>query len=119
MNYCLMLLGLYGIAQYTILRRPLSSTHQFILWIDPANNEFLREMLMNIFLYFPLGLVLANVLHSYKKAVTIALLLSVLIEFWQYLAGTGVAQLTDVICNVLGVVLGGVTFLLVNKEGKQ
>lgn len=31
-----------------------------------------------------------------------------LIETWQFMAGTGMAQGTDVLCNVLGIVVGSI-----------
>lgn len=34
-----------------------------------------------------------------------------MIEIWQFAAGTGLAQGTDVICNTVGVVAGGCSLL--------
>ncbi|MFR3423222.1 MAG: hypothetical protein ACLTTO_05990 [Lachnospiraceae bacterium] len=34
----------------------------------------------------------------------------IVIESWQYAAGTGMAQVTDVICNTLGAWIGGIAF---------
>ena len=40
----------------------------------------------------------------------LALVLAIVIESWQYAAGTGMAQVTDVICNTLGAWIGGIAF---------
>lgn len=120
LNVMLMLIGLYGILKYTVLGRHSSSErHQFIYWMDDRSGEFWREMLMNVFLYFPFGVAAANVLHSYKRSVIVAFILSVTIESWQYLAGTGVAQMTDVICNVGGVIIGGLVYLSILEMSKK
>ncbi len=81
--------------------------------------ELYREMLMNVFLFFPLGLTISNTLPRKwsrwgRIALTTALccVLSVGIEYAQYLYALGMAETDDVICNTLGGVLGA-CFLLV------
>ena len=71
-------------------------------------HEFFRELLMNVFLYFPLGLTLGELVGWHR--IWLALVLAIVIESWQYAAGTGMAQVTDVICNTLGVWIGGIAF---------
>ena len=61
---------------------------------------------MNVFLYFPLGLTLTNMIGF--RSILFGSILSVVIETWQFMAGTGVAQGTDVLCNVLGIVVGSI-----------
>ena len=72
------------------------------------NHEFFRELLMNVFLYFPLGLTLGELIGWHR--IWLALVLAIVIESWQYAAGTGMAQVTDVICNTLGAWIGGIAF---------
>lgn len=71
-------------------------------------DEFFRELLMNVFLYFPLGLTLGELIGWHR--IWLALVLAIVIESWQYAAGTGMAQVTDVICNTLGAWIGGIAF---------
>ena len=59
---------------------------------------------MNCFLYFPFGLTLGEVQR--RKVWSGAFFVSLLIEIWQFMAGTGVAQGTDLLCNTIGAVLG-------------
>lgn len=73
--------------------------------------EMYRSMLMNVFLFFPLGLTLPYVLpEKYKKQVLFTilfgLLLSAGIEFAQYYFHLGRAEVDDVICNTLGCAIG-------------
>ena len=77
------------------------------------------ELLMNIFLFFPLGLTLSNALpQSWGRwrriglTVTIGLLLSAGIEYTQYRFALGVAETDDVICNTLGVFIGSTSLLI-------
>ena len=67
-------------------------------------------MLMNVFLFFPFGLSLTVLIG--KWSVLAAFLLSVTIEVWQYYAGTGLAQGTDVICNTLGCAIGMIPWVV-------
>lgn len=91
------------ILRYTVWGRVMTGEHRFMLYAE-YSDEFFREMLMNCFLYFPLGVTLGEV--SRKKTVPCAFLLSLVIETWQFVAGTGVAQGTDLLCNTLGAFLG-------------
>ena len=81
--------------------------------------ELYREMLMNVFLFFPLGLTLSNALPQRWRlwrriaAATLAgCLLSGGIEYGQYWFSLGLAEMDDVICNTLGVFLGSVSLLV-------
>lgn len=89
--------------KYTVLGRAVTSEPRFVL-AAAGSNEFFREMLMNCFLYFPFGLTLGEVQR--RKVWSGAFFVSLLIEIWQFMAGTGVAQGTDLLCNTIGAVLG-------------
>ncbi|MDO4499452.1 MAG: VanZ family protein [Coriobacteriaceae bacterium] len=128
----LSLAGLYAILHFTVLTRTPSDAHIFMLSLKPSSNEFVREMVMNAFLFFPFGLFLPYALdqafallerhaavrkHSATRipifvTIAISFLLTIAIESWQYYAGTGTAQLTDVICNTLGAAIGTLSFAL-------
>ena len=78
------------------------------------NREYYREMLMNVFLFFPLGLTLPFGLSARKHPVLISLgigiLLSVCIETLQYVFSLGWAETDDVIMNALGVLIGSAAY---------
>ncbi len=81
--------------------------------------ELYREMLMNVFLFFPLGLTLSNALprrwgHWRRISVTtlVGCLLSAGIEYAQYRFCLGMAETDDVLCNTLGALLGAGSLLI-------
>ena len=81
--------------------------------------ELYRELLMNVFLFFPLGLTLSNALpRKWHRWIRIALtalvgcLLSVGVESAQYRYALGLAETDDVLCNTLGAFLGATSLLV-------
>lgn len=88
--------------------------------------ELYREMLMNVFLFFPLGLTLSNALprkwHRWGRiALTtfVGCALSAGIEYAQYRCALGLAETDDVICNTLGAFLGAVSLLAAHAIEKH
>lgn len=99
---------------YQVNLRPLST-----LAAAQEQPELYREMLMNVFLFFPLGLTLSNALPRKLRLVmrigvtTLAgFLLSVGIELTQYVCSVGMAETDDVICNTMGAFLGAMSLLV-------
>lgn len=68
-------------------------------------------MLMNVILFYPLGLTLTVLIGPWS--IVVAFVLSFGIEVWQYVAGTGVAQGSDVLMNTLGCVVGAVPSIII------
>ena len=66
---------------------------------------------MNALLYVPLGFTLTVLIGP--QSILAAFVLSLVIETWQYFAGTGLAQGTDVIMNTLGCVVGVIPYIIV------
>lgn len=88
--------------------------------------ELYREMLMNIFLFFPLGLTLSNALpqkwHRWGRIILTTLvgcILSAGIEYAQYRYALGMAEVDDVICNTLGAFLGAASLLAAHAIEKS
>ena len=79
--------------------------------------EFYRSMLMNVFLFVPLGLSFPFVLggSTGKRiifTVFVGLLLSAAVEAIQYFGNLGMTETDDVICNTLGTAVGSCAYLL-------
>ena len=81
--------------------------------------ELYREMLMNVFLFFPLGLTLSNALprkwHRWGRIALTTLVgcaLSAGIEYAQYRYALGLVETDDVICNTLGAFIGSTSLLI-------
>ena len=88
--------------------------------------ELYREMLMNIFLFFPLGLTLSNALprrwHRWGRIALTTLvgyILSAGIEYAQYRYALGLAETDDVICNTMGAFLGAASLLAAHAIEKH
>ena len=88
--------------------------------------ELYREMLMNVFLFFPLGLTLSNALpRKWHRWLRISLttltgcILSAGIEYAQYRFALGMAETDDVICNTLGAFAGAASLLLAHAMEKH
>ncbi len=102
------------ILKFTVWGRIPRPQHRFA-FAAPVSSEFYREMIMNVFLYFPLGLTLSVLTGPWS--VLMGFVLSLSIESWQYIAGTGLAQGTDVICNTLGVAVGLIHLMKIRSTG--
>ena len=88
--------------------------------------ELYREMLMNVFLFFPLGLTLSNALprkwHRWGRIALTTLVgcaLSAGIEYAQYRYALGMAEVDDVICNTLGAFIGTTSLLIAHAIEKS
>ncbi|TAQ08681.1 VanZ family protein [Enterococcus faecium] len=82
------------------------------------NTTVLRETTYNLIVFFPFG-VLLNVNFkrlSFSKKLGIIFLVSFLAELIQFLFGIGVADITDVITNTTGGLIGLWFYQLLNKH---
>ena len=111
----LLIVAIYGVLSYTVIGRMTSEEHTFVF--ATHNSESGREMFMNALLYYPLGLSLSVFLGPWS--ILVAFLSSVVIESWQYLSGTGLAQGTDVVMNTLGAAIGALPFRIVREIVKR
>lgn len=79
--------------------------------------EMYRSMLMNVFLFVPLGLSLPYIFGGITGkrillTILVGLLLSVTAEAIQYFAHLGMAETDDIICNTIGTAIGSCAYLL-------
>lgn len=97
------------------------------LYFDTGYEEWIRVIVMNIAMFYPLGCVYAC-FNKNKKTKTwmffvFAFLFSFVIETVQYAFSLGVSETDDVINNTLGALLGYlITYLfykLLNKSGEK
>lgn len=82
--------------------------------------EMYRSMLMNVFLFFPIGLSFPNILPEKWKypaliAISFAFIFSLGIEFLQYYYHLGRAEIDDVLCNTFGCVIGTLSYVIERK----
>lgn len=83
------------------------------------NREMYRSMLMNVFLFVPIGLSLPNVLpRKWHPAANVCLAmifgfaLSAVIEWCQYRYGLGRCEVDDVVMNTLGTAIGASSYVI-------
>ena len=86
--------------------------------------EIYRSMLMNVFLFFPLGLTMPYVLpekwrHNALLTIIFACIFSIAIEYLQYYFQLGRAETDDVICNTLGCFIGTISYMLSRTYEKR
>lgn len=119
-NITVLVFALYAIMFCTVLFRESSSERIYCFAVE-YNDEFCREMIMNAFLYFPLGLSLTSLVGPLSFGFVFGC--SFFVEIWQYCVGTGLAQGTDVIMNTLGCVIGGIPWFvnraIEKRKGKE
>lgn len=93
---------------------------------EGGQRELLRSNFMNVVLFYPGGLMMVSLLpgkwHSWLKLSIVLLLFagfSCAIEFVQHWYHLGLAQMDDVIHNVLGACLGAAVIILIPKIIRQ
>lgn len=77
----------------------------------------IRDVLLNIALFFPFGFLLQMINKNNKinlLQIFIPFTTSISIEILQYIFSVGVTDITDVICNTLGAILGAISYLVFN-----
>ena len=106
---------------YEVIRTPFAT-----FTAAQQQPELYREMLMNVFLFFPLGLTLSNALpqkwHRWGRIILTTLvgcILSAGIEYAQYRYALGMAEVDDVICNTLGAFIGSTSLLIAHAIEKS
>lgn len=107
-----------GESEYDVILTPF---HSFIeAQIQP---EMYRSMLMNVFLFEPLGLSLSGLLpkkwYSLAITVVVGMLFSIGIEAAQFYYDLGRCEVDDVIMNTLGCAIGMVPVILAKKISTQ
>lgn len=120
LNLLLLLLGLMIIALVTFVRRGSVEHHVVlypfrVLYGMKAPGDYWQVTIMNLVLYVPFACGLCFCLqrgrgwlgrHPVLATVSICLLLSLLAETLQYITGSGLAEVDDVLMNTLGGAIG-------------
>lgn len=123
----LFLLYVYIIYRITVFSRVpmynesnLLPLYNFITYIKYGRFNFTELIgnFLNITLFMPLGFSLG--MFNFRKnrikiTVLVSVLISISIEVIQYITGRGQAMTDDVICNVMGGVLGCLIFIFFSK----
>ena len=120
-NTLLFIAGILNVLETTIVGRNVSEQELILIPLYSfceaiKQPEHYRSMLMNVFLFEPIGLALPFVLLGKLKKKTVITIcfgfgLSLIVESIQYGFALGRTEIDDVICNTLGCALGTVAYL--------
>lgn len=83
-------------------------------YYDKETTFHLKEIIENILIFIPLGLLLKMKVLSPKKIFLLGFLLSFTYEFLQYIFSIGVSDITDIITNTIGSILGSLTYSILS-----
>ena len=81
----------------------------------PFKENELKEILINIFLFIPYGMYLGELTEKKYLTVGMIILTSTLFEVLQYILHIGISDITDVMMNTLGGIIG-ILFISILKE---
>ena len=127
-NIVLCIFSLFLILKMTILGRTVGNREIELLpfYTISDNSEAVRMIVMNIILFFPLGLTMPIVLGRVKNkrckwllCIIVGLGISLSVEIIQYYFCIGRAETDDVICNTFGTLLGVIPNMLSNYLRKK
>lgn len=86
----------------------------------PAKVSFhLREVIANILIFVPLGIYLKMLDIKSKKVILYGLILSLVLEVSQFIFKLGASDITDIITNTIGTILGVCGYVLLEKMFKN
>lgn len=83
-------------------------------YYDKETTFHLKEIIENILIFIPLGLLLKMKDLSPKKIFLLGFLLSFTYEFLQYIFSIGVSDITDIITNTIGAILGSLVYSILS-----
>lgn len=127
-NKMLLMFSVFAVFYATLLRTPevselvLMPFYSFIA--AQQQPEMYRSMLMNVFLFLPMGISLPFVLdkkvrHNIICTIIMAMVFSTAIEITQYVFCLGRCETDDVIMNTLGAAAGSISFRIAKREARK
>ena len=82
----------------------------------PFKENALKEILINIFLFIPYGMYLRELTKKKSLTVGIIILTSFIFEVLQYILHIGISDITDVMMNTLGGIVGILLISILEKK---
>lgn len=128
-QYCAVVSVLYilVILYITVFSRTPGKVTDFnyeIFWsykLALHNTGYLSQIILNIMMFMPLGIIWAGMVENYRCVFYLLIIflggaLSCCAEYMQYYLQCGFSEIDDVISNVLGVILGILTWRFCTKR---
>jgi len=86
----------------------------------PAEVNFhLKEVIANIIIFIPLGVYLKMLDVNSKKVILYGIVFSILLEVSQFIFKIGASDITDLITNTVGTILGVCGYILLERTFKN
>lgn len=82
-------------------------------------NFHLREVIANILIFIPLGIYLKMLDVNSKKTILYGFIFSIILEISQFILKIGASDITDIITNTSGTMLGVCGYILLEKNLKN
>ena len=82
----------------------------------PFKENALKEILINIFLFIPYGMYLRELTKKKSLTVGIIILTSFIFEVLQYILHIGISDITDIMMNTLGGIIGILFISILEKK---
>lgn len=97
---------------YGVIWNPFQGVLEIVLY---HNIHVLREMVSNIILFIPMGIIFIGVykINKIKCIIQISFTISVIIEIFQIIFKRGYFETQDILCNIVGAILGFLMRLIV------
>lgn len=123
-NFIFFVLSLLLVLWYTVFGRHPGTIQE--IHFNPCDlfeqtkeqPEIYRSMFMNVMLFVPFGIFLPfifrkeKILRNFLITTLSGFLCSVIVESIQYIFAFGQADSADVLCNLLGVIIGSIAYIL-------
>jgi len=119
--YCLILLWLvlfklaFSFDEIRILQTDRHVNLIPFYYDDEVGRFHTKEVVLNLFVFIPMGLYLRMLAIPGKKAILFGFFCSFVLELFQYLFAIGASDITDVITNTLGTAGGICLYTLMRK----
>lgn len=108
-----------GASERTISIIPFKSIFDMIS-SDISLMRILENVLGNIIIFIPFGLLLPIILKKeYKNIVLCGIIFSAFIEIIQFIFGLGSTDIDDLLLNTIGVIIGYLLFITIKNKAKS
>ena len=95
------------------------SINLILFYYSTEVNFHLREVIANMLIFVPLSIYLKMLDKDNKKVILFGFVFSILLEISQFIFGLGATDITDVIANTVGTILGVCGYVLIEKIFKN
>lgn len=128
LNKILLLFSVFAVIYATLFRTSYVSElvlMPFYSFIAAQQQpEMYRSMLLNVFLFLPIGISMPFVLdkrvrHNIICTIIVIMVFSAAIEITQYVFCLGRCETDDVIMNTLGAAAGSISFRIAKREARK